>query len=170
MLRGDGTPRYRAALLNAFHETVRHEIVPAIRLDCGSQDIGVIAIGSSIGAFNALAMLCRYPDVFTHAVGMSGTYDVGRFVGDDAGEDLFFATPLHFLGGLGGPQLEALRGRFAILASGQGRWENIDESWQMAHLLGAKGVPNRVDPWGTEWDHDWPLWRQMLPHYLEELC
>ena len=33
-----------------------------------------------------------------------------------------------------------------------------------------RGVPNRVDPWGEEYDHDWPTWRAMLPHYLAELA
>jgi esterase/lipase superfamily enzyme len=27
-----------------------------------------------------------------------------------------------------------------------------------------------VDPWGTEYDHDWPTWRRMLPHYLAQLA
>jgi esterase/lipase superfamily enzyme len=35
--------------------------------------IGVITAGASIGAVNALAVLCRVPDAFTHAVCMSGT-------------------------------------------------------------------------------------------------
>ena len=39
----------------------------------------------------------------------------------------------------------------------------------MAGVLGSKGVPNRVDPWGPEHDHDWPTWRQMLPIYLDDL-
>ena len=30
-------------------------------------------------------------------------------------------------------------------------------------------IPNRVDQWGEEWDHDWPTWRAMLPLYLDEL-
>ena len=38
-----------------------------------------------------------------------------------------------------------------------------------AHVLGSRGVPNRVDPWGPEWHHDWPTWRRMLPQYLDEL-
>ena len=33
-------------------------------------------------------------------------------------------------------------------------------SWRMAGVLGAKGIPNRVDPWGPEYDHDWPTWRR----------
>jgi len=26
-----------------------------------------------------------------------------------------------------------------------------------------------VDPWGTQWAHDWPTWHRMLPQYLREL-
>jgi len=40
----------------------------------------------------------------------------------------------------------------------------------MADVLGAKGIPNRVDVWGPEWDHDWPTWQRMLPHYLDALA
>ena len=38
----------------------------------------------------------------------------------------------------------------------------------MANVLGARGIPNRVDPWGPDWHHDWPTWRAMLPKYLDE--
>jgi esterase/lipase superfamily enzyme len=169
MLRGDGSVRYRAALLNRFHEFVRHEVIPAIRVDCHSDDIGVITTGASIGAFNAVAMVCRYPDAVHAAVGLSGTYDVSRFIGDGGGEDLYFATPSYFLPGLSGEQLELLRTRFIILASGEGRWENIGESWRLADVLGSKGIPNRVDSWGWDADHDWPTWRRMLPTYLDQL-
>jgi esterase/lipase superfamily enzyme len=44
----------------------------------------------------------------------------------------------------------------------------MGETWAMANVLGAKGVPNRVDPWGPQVDHDWMTWRKMLPQYLEE--
>ncbi len=169
MVRHDGSPRYRAALLNGFHSFVRKEMIPAIWADCKSPGAEVVVAGASIGAFNALAMLCRHPDVVSLAIGMSGTYDVEEFIGPDAGDELFFATPLRFLPGLDGPILAQLRRRFAILASGEGRWENIGHSWRLAGVMGEKGIPNRVDPWGTEYDHDWPTWRRMLPHYLAEV-
>jgi esterase/lipase superfamily enzyme len=169
MLRGDGDAHYRSAFLNAFHDFVRNEMIPAIRVDCDSDDVTVMTTGASIGAFNALALLCRFPDVVTHAVGMSGTYDLARFIGGDGGEDLFFATPMYFLPGLDGPNLELLRTRFAILASGEGRWENIGDSWRLADALGKKGIPNRVDSWGQDTDHDWATWRRMFPTYLGQL-
>jgi esterase/lipase superfamily enzyme len=169
MVRGDGDPRYRAALINGFHSFVREEMIPAIWADCHSPGADVIVTGASIGAFNALALLCRFPEVVSHAVGLSGTYDLEQFVGPGAGDALFFATPLYFLPGLNGPTLARLQQRFAILASGEGRWENIEHSWRLAAVLGSKGIPNRVDPWGPQYDHDWPTWRLMLPHYLGQL-
>ncbi len=169
MVRGDGDARYRAALLNGFHGFVREEMIPAIWADCGTPGADVVVSGASIGAFNAIAVLCRYPEVVSHAIAMSGTFDVASFIGPDAGEALYFATPLYFLPGLQGPALERLQHRFAVLASGEGRWENIEHSWRLAEMMGQKGIPNRVDPWGPEYDHDWPTWRAMLPHYLSQV-
>ena len=169
MVREEGSPRYRAALLDGFHHFVREEMIPAIWADTRSPGAEVIAAGASIGAFNAVALLCRFPDVVSTAIGMSGTYDVAKFVGPDAGEALFFATPRYFLPGLDGATLHQLRRRFAILASGEGRWEHIGHSWELGAMMGEKGIPNRVDAWGWEYDHDWPTWRQMLPRYLAEL-
>ncbi len=169
MVRDEGSPRHRAALLDGFHHFVREEMIPAIWADCGTTQVEIMTAGASIGAFNAVAMLCRFPDVVSHAIGMSGTYDLSNVIGGDAGEALFFATPMYFLPGLNGPILQQLRRRYAILASGEGHWEDIGHSWRMAAMMGEKGIPNRVDPWGTDYDHDWPTWRRMLPHYLGEL-
>ncbi len=171
MVSGQHSPQFCAELQNAFDACVHEEIIPAIRSDCESADIAVITAGASIGAYNALATLCRHPDAVSAAIGMSGTYDLTRFLGGEMPEGFYFASPVHYLPGLGdGPQLDALRTRFALMAFGQGRWEDPGETWRLAHVLGEKGVPNRVDPWGPEHDHDWPTWRAMLPRYLDELA
>ena len=170
MVGAVGPPAYRMWLLNQFHDCVRHEVLPAIHADLGGQQQLVVTAGASIGAFNALAVLCRYPDVVRAAIGMSGTYRVERFYDGEFTDDLYFSSPVHFLPGLGGEHLDTLRQRFAVLASGQGAWEDVGESWHAADILGRKGVPNRVDAWGAEWPHEWPTWCTMLPQYLLELC
>jgi len=169
LVSGQGTPEQRCAIQNRFQQFVYHELVPAIRADCRTPEIDIIATGASIGAFHSLAVLCRFPDAFSHAVGMSGTYDIARFIKGPTSGDLDAATAVKFLPGMNGPALERLRTRFAILASGEGRAENMGESWHAARVLGSRGVPNRVDPWGPDWNHDWPTWRRMLPQYLDEL-
>jgi esterase/lipase superfamily enzyme len=169
MVTKAGSVEHRMWLLNQYHECVRREVVPAIHADLGGQAIDVITAGASIGAFNAVALLCRYPDVFGAAIGMSGSYRIERFYDEAWSQDLFYSAPLQFVPGLEGPQLDRLRQRWAVLASGEGEWEDVGESWRMAEVLGAKGIPNRVDNWGPDWDHQWPTWRQMLPQYLREL-
>jgi esterase/lipase superfamily enzyme len=169
MVSKAGSLGYRMWLLNQFHASIVNEVVPAIHADLGAE-LPVIAAGASIGAFNALAVLCRYPQAFRAAIGMSGTYRIERFFDGQVNDDLYFSSPVHFLPGLDGLQLDMLQRRFAIISSGQGAWEDIGESWHVAGVLGRKGIPNRVDPWGTEWPHEWPTWCRMLPLYLDELC
>jgi esterase/lipase superfamily enzyme len=161
---------YCSLLQNRFDQLVYREIVPRIREDCQTPDIEIITAGASIGAFNAVASICRHPDVFRLAIAMSGTYDLSKYLEGRFIQDFYFASPLHFLPGLEGPLLEQLRKRLIILPSGEGDFEDIGESWRMGNALGAKRIPNRVDPWGTEWRHDWVTWREMLPKYLSEFA
>jgi esterase/lipase superfamily enzyme len=166
-----GTVEYRCWLLNQFHEYVANEAVPAIRTDCGDPNVEILAAGASIGAFNAVAVTCRYPWLFKSAIGMSGTYDLEQLMGFVGTEDYYFSTPLSFLPSLeDGPMLDQLRRCSFVLPFGQGQWENPDETWRIAGVMGTKGIPNRVDPWGQEYDHDWSTWREMLPKYLDEMA
>jgi esterase/lipase superfamily enzyme len=169
MMAKDGSAEHRMWLLSQFHECVRWEVVPAIHADLGGRALDIIAAGASIGAFNSVAVLCRYPDVFGAAIGMSGSYRIERFYGGAWSQDLYYSAPLQFLPGLDGAHLDRLRQRRVILASGEGDWEDIGSSWQMAGALGDKGIPNRVDSWGPQWPHEWHTWREMLPRYLYEL-
>ena len=169
MLTKEGDSQHLSWMLRQFVEFIGEELVPAIHADCGTEDLEIITTGSSIGAFNALSALCRYPHAFSTAICMSGTYDLRRFLGGPHTPDYEWASPLHNLGSLDEAHLAKLRERSVILASGEGANEDLGESWHAAHVLGQAGIPNRVDPWGAQWDHDWPLWREMLPHYLDQL-
>jgi esterase/lipase superfamily enzyme len=169
MVAKEGSAEHRMWLLNQFQEAIRWEVVPAIHADLGGRDLDVITAGASIGAFNSVALLCRYPDAFGAAIGMSGSYRIERFYDEAWSQDLYYSAPLQFLPGLDGSHLGRLRERQVILASGEGDWEDIGSSWQMAAALGDKGIPNRVDNWGSQWPHEWHTWREMLPQYLREL-
>ena len=172
LLAREGTPQHQMWLQNQFHQYLRHEVVPAIRKDCNNDEIEVWSAGASIGAFHSVAVVCRFPDVFARACAMSGTYDLRRFFGvqgdQNFTDDFWVSSPVHFVPTLGGVHLEKLQSRFILLCSGEGRAEDIGESWRMGSVLGKQGIPNRIDPWGAQWHHDWPTWREMLPKYLGE--
>src|SRR5262245_21389264 len=163
-------PQEVARVQSQYDGFLYHELVPAIRADCRSPEIEIVVTGPPIGAFNALSGLGRHPDDCSKAICMSGTYDITQWMNREVPEDHYFASPVHFLPGLGeGEQLARLRRRFVLLTHGTGRWEEPAQSWRVADVLGKKGVPNRVDAWDG-WDHDWVTWREMLPKYLGDLA
>lgn len=162
--------RHIGWMMSAFDAAVSAEVVPAIRADCRSPDIEIISAGASIGAFNALEVLCRHPDVFAAALCVSGTYDLTRWLRGPMTSDFYFSSPLHYLPTMPeGWLLDRLRSRFVLLAHGLGNAEDPGESWKVADVLGTRGIPNRVEEWGPEWPHDWVTWREMFPRFLDEL-
>jgi esterase/lipase superfamily enzyme len=155
-------------LTHQFHQYVKHEVAPAIRKDCKSPEIPIWTAGSSIGAFHAVAAVCRFPDIFHRALAMSGTYNLLRFIErPDPTEYFFVSSPLHFVPTLAGQHLDVLRTRYIHFASGEGKWEDINESFRLAKLLGKMGIPNWVESWGKDADHDWVTWRAHMPKILD---
>jgi esterase/lipase superfamily enzyme len=172
LVEREGSPKHRMWLQNEFHQYVKHEVVPAIRTDTKNPQAEIWTVGMSFGAFHAVAVLCRFPDIFTKAAGISGTYDLKRFFEGaqphDFDEYYFVSTPLEFVPTLAGRHLDVLRTRFIQLTSGEGRAEDIGETWRLANVLGRMGVPNHVDSWGKDWPHDWATWRKMVPQLLNQ--
>lgn len=163
-------PAHKARLQSQFVSFLRHELVPAVRTDCRDPNVELIAAGASIGAYYALLALGAMPDLVKTAVCLSGTFELGKFLGDYHGPDVHQVSPLHFMTYLPeGLQLAKLRERFVILGSGEGRWESPADTTSAAAVLQRKRIPHRVDLWGKQWDHDWVTWRAMLPRYLDEL-
>ncbi len=159
---------HRIWMQKQFDEVVRNDVTALIYNDCRTE-LPIFTAGASIGAFNALNSLCRHPNIFSLAICMSGTYNLERWLEGRWFDEFYYQSPVHFIPGLnGGEQLDQLRSRMVILATGQGKNEDPGESWLVAHVLGQKGIPNRVDLWGNEWEHDWGTWRAMLPKYVEE--
>lgn len=161
-------PLHAAWIQNRFGAAVGNEIVPRIRQDCRSDSIEVVAVGAALGAMEAVAAVCRHPDLFLAAVGMSGSYDPTPRLRGFWSDDVYFSSPIHFVPGLNGDGLDRLRGRRTILATGTGSWENPGETWWMADVLTSKSIPHRVDNW-PGYARDWSTWQAMLPGYLHEL-
>ncbi len=163
------SPEHRMWMQHQYHQYIKHEVVPAIRRDCKSEDIGIWSAGASIGAFHAAAMVCRFPDMFHKALAMSGTFNIMKWMDrPDPTQYFYVSSPLHFVPKLAGKHLEVLKTRHVQIASGEGKWEDIGESWRLAKTLGEKSIPNFVDSWGPDWHHDWVTWRAMMPKYLDE--
>jgi esterase/lipase superfamily enzyme len=141
------------ALLQAKYDShVNEDVLQRIREDCQSSRIEPVLAGVSRGAGMALSAVCRHPESFRAAIGLSGVYD----------------WPIEALASAPSQKLEQLRRRLIILGSGEGDYENPVESRRLSETLGKKGVPCRLNLWGPTRDHTWATWRETLPPLLTE--
>ena len=162
-------PAHKTWLQARYDQYLVEEAFPAIAEDCKGFHQFVTA-GASIGAYNAVNAMLKHPEWCDLAIGMSGTYDFDRWVGQYRDGDYYFNQPMYFVPNLPeGKQLEMLRERCVVLATGQGRAEAPHESVRMSEVLTAKGIPHHLELWGHDCHHDWPTWRSMLPMFLDKL-
>jgi esterase/lipase superfamily enzyme len=163
-------PRTRVARHIQYERYILDEVVPLMVSENGSP--ALIAHGCSIGAYHAINLVLRHPNLFCKAVALSGRYDLTRPVGpftDLFGghydPDIYFITPNHFLPNLNDPgYLEPLRRMEIALAVGE--HDPFRESnCRLSQNLADKGVAHRFDIWPGE-AHRARYWREMVQHYL----
>ena len=102
------------------------------------------------------------------AFGMSGTYDLSRYLDGRWNDDFYYSSPLHYLPGLPeGAQLDDAapplhRARNGLRTVGKHR--GIVAHGQRARRQGRFRIASTTG--ASRYDHDWPTWREMLPQYL----
>ena len=164
-------PQMKAQLLTQYDRYLTAEVLPLIRRDSGDDNARPLTTGASLGAFLALNTYFKHPDLFRGTIAMSGGYDIKSYLQGYYDDNVYFNNPVDYLPNLNDDHaLPLLRQADAIfLMSGQGAYEAPQRSRQLSDILNAKGIPHTLDLWGQDVDHDWPWWRQMLPHALGRL-
>jgi len=160
-------PNLKAELLTRYDRYIVDEVMPLIRNENG-EDARPITTGASLGAFLAANQYFKHPDLFRGVIAMSGSYDIRSFLNGYYDDNVYFNNPVDYLSSLNDNHyLPILRRADSIyILSGQGAYEDPGRSRQLSDILNAKGIPNTLDLWGPDVNHDWPWWRKMLPHVL----
>lgn len=171
LLNDQMPPHLKAKLLSQYDRYITDEVLPLIRKDTGHQEARPLTTGASLGAFLAANTYFRHPDLFRGVIAMSGSYDVRSYLHGYYDDNVYFNNPVDYLSSLNdGHFLPLLQGADAIfIMSGQGAYEAPERSRQFSEILHSKGIPHTLDLWGQDVNHDWPWWRQMLPHCLGKL-
>ena len=157
-------PRHRVERHLHYEDYVLNEVVPLIRHLTRQDAVGVT--GCSFGAYHALTMALRHPDVFTSCVTMGGAFDLKRFLDGYYDDDAYLLSPTDFLPGLGdGWFLDRFRRNKWVLVTGEADICRAATE-QAAGLLAAKGIPCSLHVWGHGSHHDWPEWTKMAGVYI----
>lgn len=160
-------PQRKSIRHQQFNRYVTDEVIPFIHAQCGGR-VQTIVTGASFGALHSANTLFRRPDLIDGCIAMSGVYDLKEYTRGYWDDDVYFNSPVDYLPRLTDEgTLAHLRAKQHIyFVSGQGAHEMPSSSVEIGHILSSKGIPHQIDLWGHDVNHDWPWWRQMLPHYL----
>jgi esterase/lipase superfamily enzyme len=125
----------------------------------------LISTGASFGGYHAVNFGLRHPDLVRRILGMSGLYDIRRFVRDHYDNNVYFNNPCDFIAGEHDPgRLAALRGLDIILAVGHDD-SLYGSNQRLSDLLWQKDIWHALRVWDG-FAHDWPVWEKMLHLYL----
>lgn len=153
---------------NQFNEYIFNEVVPFIKTST-SAETPIITCGASFGALHSMNLFLKRPDLIDGVIAMSGVYDLTEYTKGFYDDQVYFNSPSHYIPNLNDEwNLNHIRKSNHIhILTGSGDYEDPQASRNFSGVLNSKGINHNLDVWGTEWKHDWPTWRAMLPAYME---
>lgn len=169
------SPADRNARHQAYDRYIVDEVVPFIRNHCNQPDIRIMANGCSMGAYHAVNIFLKHPDLFAGTIALSGLYRLDHIEFGIAAADIpaiYFNSPLHYLPGLNsGWFMDWYRRSNIVVCVGQGAWEAeaLEDTRSLEAVFREKRIPAWIDFWGQDVDHDWPWWFRQMRHFLDQL-
>ena len=170
----NGMPDAVASLLNTGKvQLLTGELAARIRELNGDADAPLWCVGVDTGAVQAVNCRLRRPEVFAGAIGLSGLYDVCRFLGSAEDDLVLRNAPLAYL-----PEGIADAKAFAkaeenhlLLCAGQGGYEEDAQAdtRALAAALAAASIPAHCEIWGSDVSHDWYWWGKELNIFAERV-
>ena len=150
----------------AHDQYVAYELAPAIFADCGGKlPLGVM--GASFGAYHAVNTALKHPEIFSHAFGLSGVYDISHYFEGAFDDNCYRNSPVHYLPNLRHSDRWNLVQQVNLtLICGQGQWERVHWTTDFSRFLDSLGFAHTLDLWGHDVAHDWPWWFKQMNHYL----
>ena len=158
---------HKAIRQNQFNEYVYNEVVPFIK-NSTSRETPIITCGASFGALHSMNLFLKRPDLIDGVIAMSGVYNLMEYTDGFYDEQVYYNSPMHYMPNFADHHIleQIRRSNHIHILTGSGDFEAPDAAREFAGVLYNKGINYELDVWGTEWKHDWPTWRAMLPHYI----
>ena len=136
-----------------------HELTPLAQRETGVARIATA--GCSFGGYHATNFAFKHPEVTKYVFNMGAAFDIRDQVDGYYDDYVYFNNPMDFLPNA---QSHFFQDMFVVLGTGT-RDICWDANEQMAAILRHKGIHHWLDV-RQDAEHDWPVWRQMFPHYL----
>ena len=145
-----------------YDKLLLEEVSPLMRQETGHSKI--IAAGCSFGGYHAANFAFRHPWLVSHLFSMSGAFDIKGQLDGFYNDDVYFNNPVDFVPNDNNPELWNMK----IVLGTSDRDMCRGDNERLSDILNQKGIQHWLDIRKNA-NHDWPIWRQMLPDYLSQL-
>jgi len=156
-------PHHRVGRHEQYERYLLAEVVPFIRSRAPQGRLTLM--GCSFGGFHSMNIGLRNPWTFQRLISLGGKFETDDFLDGHHDEKVYFHSSLQWLPGLqDSDRLRALQHLQLVLAVGEHDFcRSSNEA--LSGALWSKGIGNHLSIWDGA-PHDWPVWREMFPHYL----
>lgn len=146
-----------------YEQYLLNEVIPGVQHQNGNPFW--ITTGCSFGAYHAVNFALRHPDLIRRTIGLSGIYDIRRWLDGYSDDHVYFNNPLDYTANLHDwDQINRLKQIDIIFATGEtdpNRWAND----QLSTNLWRADIGHAYRIWDG-WVHDWPYWHNMIRQYI----
>jgi esterase/lipase superfamily enzyme len=152
-------PNIRAYNHNCYDHMILTELVSRAQNETGYGKVAMA--GCSFGGYHAVNFSFRHPEVTAHCFSMSGAFDVTQFMDGYYDDNVYFNNPVDFIPNDNNPHLWEMG---IVLGTAEHDICRGDNE-RLSGILDQKNIRHWIDvrPNAT---HDWPVWKEMFPHYL----
>ena len=155
-------PGQRAWHHTLYDRLLLEEVLPRVRHETGYSRVAVA--GCSFGGYHAANFAFRHPGLTGYCFSMSGVFDIRSFADGYYDDNVFFNNPVDFIPGAHDPELW----KMGIVLGTAERDICRGQNERMSRLLSDKNITHWLDI-RPDRDHDWPVWKEIFPHYLSLL-
>lgn len=155
-------PSERARNHGLYDDLLLQELLPRIRKETGHERIAVG--GCSFGGYHAANFAFRHPESVAYLFALSGLFDIRSRAEGHYDDNIYYHNPMDFVPGNLHPDLW----RMGIVLGAAEHDVTRGQNEQFSGILQQKNIQHWLDVRPNA-QHDWPAWKEMLPHYLSLL-
>lgn len=155
-------PSERARNYTWYDKMLSEELIPWAQHETGVDR--VCMAGCSFGGYHAANFAFKHPEKVAHLFTMGGAFDIKMFADGYHDETIYFNNPVDFVPDSSNEWLW----RMNIILGTSEHDMCKDYNVTMSNILREKNIDHWLDvrPFAN---HDWPIWREMFPHYLSTI-
>ncbi len=152
-------PNERAWNQEKFDRMISTELVPWAQHETGYERMAFA--GCSFGGYHAVNSAFRHPNLASYCFSMGGAFDITQFTDGFYDDTIYFNNPVDYIPNDNNPNLWKMgiilgTGEYDICRADNERLDAMLQQKNIRHWLDMRPQAN----------HDWPVWREMFPHYL----